>query len=114
MQKPNIIMEQDCIFHCVERSNETLTFVSLNQFNSAKSYSERWETRSEGLETNAAIKFKKIEVYKEDLLCHFNCYKRFCNKLVLERAETRERKRRLAEEDAAAEASKVRWLDIVF
>lgn len=101
-------MEQDCLFHCLDKCNETLTIVTQSQFRTAKEYSERWEAISEGPERAAAIKLNQIQTNTGELLCHYNCYKRFCNKLVCERAEIRERKRKLEEEEAATEASKVK------
>lgn len=88
----NVGME-DCFFHCFDGSKETATLVTERQWETAKTYAERWAAIEEPLYSQIANKVTQIGLYKDDITCHQSCYKKFCNKLNIERAEKRHTKR---------------------
>lgn len=86
---------EDCILHCVEICQETVLKITKHQWETCNEYAVQWISQDE--EPFKQIASKIIETsYNDELLCHNKCYKRFCNKLVIQRAISRYTKRREA------------------
>lgn len=91
-----------CFFHTVTDCKETVIKVTDKQWCTANEYAVRW-VQIYGDAQKKAIAQKILNTQSNsDLLCHYACYKNFCNKLVIERAEVKQAKR---EQESTEEVS---------
>ena len=79
-------LQEVCVFHSIENCNETLVRVPEQERITANQYANRWIVLERQPQESISEKLLQSLIYK-DLVCHYACYKKFCNKLMIARVE---------------------------
>lgn len=78
-----------CLLHKIGYDQETLTRMTLTQFNTSNTYAKKWVHLVGEAQCSVASNRLKLNDYTDQLLIHNRCYKWFTNKVALERSESR-------------------------
>jgi len=89
------------VLHWYEDSNETVTPVTQRRWTTIVECARHWQEVEDHKYKDLAAQVLQNIDYREDIVCHKKCVDRFCNKLVLSRAQKRK-----ADDDSQAPAKK--------
>lgn len=78
-----------CVLHVCENTKETVYPLSHRQWDTARCCAESWASVDEPLFTAVAHRLLLNTEYRDDMVCHQSCYKKFTNKIVIARAMKR-------------------------